>query len=61
MTAQDVAEHLNVDPKTICRTVNRGDLPGLWAGGSLRFRREDIDHQIAKQKEATTKKAGDDP
>ena len=60
MTVQDVALFLNVDPKTVYRMVNRGDLPGFKVGGSWRFRREDLDDWIAKQKRAATKKAGDD-
>ena len=61
MTVQHVAAYLNVDPKTVYRLVGRGDLPGFKVGGAWRFRREDIDEWIAKQKEvATKKKAGDD-
>ncbi|HHH28806.1 MAG TPA: DNA-binding protein [Polyangiaceae bacterium] len=60
MTVQDVAAYLNVDPKTVYRMVKRGDLPGFKVGGSWRFRGEDIDEWIAKQKEAATKQAGDD-
>ncbi len=60
MTVRDVAEYLNVDPKTVYRMVNRGDLPGFKVGGIWRFQRADIDQWIAKQKEAATKKAGED-
>jgi len=58
MTVQDVAEYLNVDPKTVYRMVNRGDLPGFKVGGSWRFKKEDIDTWIAKQKEAAANKVG---
>ena len=60
MTVQDVAEYLNVDPKTVYRMVNRGDLPGFKVGGSWRFKKEDLDNWIAAQKEAAAKSAGDD-
>ena len=50
MTVQDVAEYLNVDPKTVYRLVNRGDLPGFKVGGSWRFHREDLDTWIVRQK-----------
>jgi len=60
MTVQDVAEYLNIDPKTVYRMVNRGDLPGFKVGGSWRFKRDDLDAWIAKQKEAAAKKAEDD-
>jgi len=57
MTVQDVAEYLNVDPKTVYRLVNRGDLPGFKVGGSWRFKKEDLDAWIAKQKETAANKA----
>jgi excisionase family DNA binding protein len=50
MTVQDVADYLNVDPKTVYRLVNRGDLPGFKVGGSWRFHKEDLDAWIVRQK-----------
>lgn len=58
MTVQDVAEYLNVDPKTVYRMVNRGDLPGFKVGGSWRFHRSDLDEWILQQK-AVAQKQGD--
>ena len=52
MTVQEVAEYLNVDPKTVYRMVNRGELPGFKVSGTWRFRREDIDQWIDDQKRA---------
>jgi len=60
MTVQEVAEYLNVDPKTVYRLVNRGELPGFKVGGSWRFQKDDLDEWIAKQKEAAASKAGGD-
>lgn len=60
MTVQDVAEYLNIDPKTVYRMVKRGDLPGFKVGGSWRFQKEDLDAWIAKQKAAATEKVGED-
>ena len=60
MTVQDVAEYLNVDPKTVYRMVKRGDLPGFKVGGSWRFQKEDLDAWIAKQKEAAANHLGED-
>jgi len=57
MTVQNVAEYLNVDPKTVYRMVNRGDLPGFKVGGSWRFKNEDLDAWIAKQKQTAANKA----
>ena len=56
MTVQDVAEYLNVDPKTVYRMVKRGNLPGFKVGGSWRFQKDDIDGWIAKQKEAAAQR-----
>ncbi len=58
MTVQEVAEYLNVDPKTVYRLVNRGKLPGFKVGGSWRFQRDDLDGWIAKQKQAAADRAG---
>lgn len=58
MTVQEVAEYLNVDPKTVYRLVNRGELPGFKVGGSWRFQKDDLDAWIAKQKEKATSKPG---
>ena len=60
MTVQDVAEYLNIDPKTVYRLVNRGELPGFKVGGSWRFEKADIDKWIAKQKEEAANKAADE-
>ena len=59
MTVQEVAEYLNVDPKTVYRLVNRGNLPGFKVGGTWRFQKDDIDDWIAKQKEAAANRAGE--
>jgi len=60
MTVQEVAEYLNVDPKTVYRLVNRGELPGFKVGGSWRFQKDDLDDWIAKQKAAAANKEGDE-
>jgi excisionase family DNA binding protein len=60
MTVQEVAEYLNVDPKTVYRLVNRGELPGFKVGGSWRFQKDDLDDWIAKQKAAAANKHGDE-
>ena len=60
MTVQEVAKYLNVDPKTVYRLVNRGELPGFKVGGSWRFQKDDLDDWIARQKEAAANKEGDE-
>jgi len=49
-TVQQVAALLNVNAKTVYRLVQRGELPGFKVGGAWRFRREDIDRWIERQK-----------
>lgn len=50
MTVRDVADYLNVDEKTVYRLAQRGALPGFKVAGTWRFRRDDIDGWIEKQK-----------
>jgi excisionase family DNA binding protein len=52
LTVKDVASLLNVDEKTVYRLAKRGDLPGFKVAGSWRFKRDDIDAWIEKQKAA---------
>lgn len=42
LTVSQVAELLQLSEKTVYRLVQRGKLPGFKAGGSWRFRRQDI-------------------
>jgi len=56
ITVREVAEYLNVDAKTIYRMVQRGDLPGFKVSGAWRFKREDIDKWIEKQKQVAKTK-----
>lgn len=58
MTVQDVAAYLNVDPKTVYRLVQRGELPGFKVGGSWRFQKVDLDAWITKQKETAASRTG---
>ena len=51
-TVRDVAKLLQVDEKTIYRLVKRKELPGFKVAGTWRFKQEDIDDWIEKQKEA---------
>ena len=43
LTVAEVAELLRLSEKTVYRLAQQGELPGFKAGGSWRFRREDID------------------
>ena len=52
MTVRAVADHLNVNEKTVYRLAQRRELPGFKVVGAWRFRRADIDTWIERQKEA---------
>jgi excisionase family DNA binding protein len=43
LTLREVAELLSLSEKSAYRLAQKGDLPGFKAGGSWRFRQEDID------------------
>jgi excisionase family DNA binding protein len=48
LTVPEVAELLRLSEKTVYRLAQQGELPGFKAGGSWRFRREDIDAWAAR-------------
>ena len=50
MTVREVAGYLNVDEKTVYRLAKRGDLPGFKVAGTWRFKKDDIDDWIERQK-----------
>lgn len=50
LTPQDVADLLKISPHTLAswrRQTNPHDLPWIEVGGSVRYRREDVDRWIA--------------
>ena len=59
MTVHDVALYLKVDEKTVYRLAQRGELPGFKVAGTWRFKRQDIDAWIERQKERVAEKKGD--
>jgi len=50
MTVRDVATCLNVNEKTVYRLAQRRALPAFKLAGAWRFKREDIDLWIERQK-----------
>ena len=52
MTVRQVAAYLNVNEKTVYRLAQRRDLPAFKVAGAWRFKREDIDLWIERQKSA---------
>jgi excisionase family DNA binding protein len=51
LTLREVAAYLKLAEKTAYRLASEGKLPGFKVGGSWRFKREDLDEWIEKQKE----------
>jgi excisionase family DNA binding protein len=51
MTIRDVAGHLKVTERTICRLLSPKRLPAFKVGGSWRFKMVDIDRSIKLQSE----------
>ena len=49
MTVADVAAYLQIAPKTVRNKVSLRQLPFVKVGGALRFRRADIDAELARQ------------
>ena len=52
LTLKELAEYLKLTEKTAYRLAAEGKLPGFKVGGSWRFKSEDIDAWIQKQKVA---------
>jgi|TARA_R110000737_G_scaffold344798_1_gene372436 excisionase family DNA binding protein len=51
LTLKEVAAYLKLAEKTAYRLVSEGKLPGFKVGGSWRFKREDLEAWIEKQKD----------
>lgn len=53
MTVRQVADYLNVNEKTVYRLAQRRELPAFKVAGAWRFKLEDIDLWIERQKETS--------
>ncbi len=60
MTTEEVAEILHVDPATIRRLVNRGDLAAYRIGADYRFAPSDLDGDLRRQRIAGGEASGTD-
>lgn len=56
LTLKEVTEYLKLAEKTAYRLAQKGKLPGFKVGGSWRFKREDIEVWINKQKTSNVEK-----
>lgn len=50
LTSREAAEWLAVSPRTLWELANRGDLPCVRIGRSVRYDPNDLDAWIARQK-----------
>ncbi len=50
LTLKEVAKYLKLAEKTAYKLAAEGKLPGFKVGGSWRFKKEDIESWITKQK-----------
>ncbi|HEU4341257.1 MAG TPA: helix-turn-helix domain-containing protein [Candidatus Binatia bacterium] len=53
LTASQVANLLQIHPRTVYKLVKQGTLPGRKFGGGWRFSKSDILHMISPQSKAT--------
>ncbi|OOE50295.1 methylation-associated defense system helix-turn-helix domain-containing protein MAD1 [Salinivibrio kushneri] len=53
LTLKELAAYLKLAEKTAYRLASEGKLPGFKVGGSWRFKREDLESWIEKQKGIT--------
>lgn len=60
LTITEVANLLKVAEKTVYTMAQKAQLPGFKVRGQWRFKRVDLDAWIEVQKEATTRKPGED-
>ncbi|MFQ5504584.1 MAG: helix-turn-helix domain-containing protein [Planctomycetota bacterium] len=58
MTVRDVADYVNVNEKTVYRLAQRRELPAFKVAGAWRFKREDIDLWIERQKSSGDSRGG---
>jgi excisionase family DNA binding protein len=51
MTAQEIADYLQVHPATVYKLARKGELPGFKVGSDWRFRLEQIDRWFRERSE----------
>jgi excisionase family DNA binding protein len=54
LTTEEVLSYLNVTPRTIYRLIRSGELPALRIGRQWRFRRDDLDAWLERQRSVGT-------
>ena len=49
-TIEDVCGYLQLSEMTVLRLKNKGEIPFLKVGGSIRYRKEEIDAMLASKR-----------
>lgn len=52
LTTEEVLAYLRVTPRTIYRLIHSGELPAMRIGRQWRFRRNDLDAWLERQRPA---------
>jgi len=50
LTTEEVARYLKLHPRTVTNMAERGELPASKVGRHWRFRKQDVDAYLEKQK-----------
>ncbi len=51
MTAKELAEYVQLNPLTVYKKVKAGEIPYIRLGRSIRFKKEQIDEWLEKNKD----------
>lgn len=51
LSIAEVAEYLNISAKTVYRLIEKGELPALKVGARWRFKPEDLEAYLERQKQ----------
>jgi excisionase family DNA binding protein len=54
LTTEEVLAYLNVTPRTIYRLIRASELPAIRIGQQWRFRREDVEQWLERQRTVTS-------
>ena len=54
LTTEEVLTYLKVTPRTIYRLIRTGELPAVRIGRQWRFRREDLDSWLDRQRHSVS-------
>jgi excisionase family DNA binding protein len=56
LDAEQVAQRLNLNPRTVKNLANRGELAGMMVANAWRFEEKDVEAYIEQQRQKTAEK-----